>query len=83
MISTFKINKVYAVIRSNLLLFSILLSIIVGFIIGIILKNTGWNNTEKVLWFTLPGQLFIRALEMLIVPIIFVGKQKKITKLVF
>ena len=60
-------------LKKNLFLICILASILVGFLIGIGLKSTPWAGTDKVLWFTLPGELFIRALSMLILPVIFVG----------
>ena len=68
-----KENKFISFIKNNLLLLCILISIIVGFVIGIILKSYEWPNKDSLLWFTLPGMMFIRALEMLIVPVIFVG----------
>lgn len=68
-----KNNSLLSFVKNNVLLISILISIVIGFCIGVGLKNTSWVNTDKVLWFTLPGTLFIRALEMLIVPVIFIG----------
>lgn len=66
-------KKIFKFLSDNLLLVLILLSILIGFGIGIGLKNSSWNKTDKVLWFTLPGSLFIRSLELLIVPVIFIG----------
>lgn len=63
-------NKFIKFVKTNALLISILVAIVVGFGIGLLLKNTSWNNTDNVLWFTLPGNLFIRALELLILPVI-------------
>ena len=60
-------------VKENAILLSILVSILVGFGIGIALKHSSWNNTENVLWFTLPGSLFIRSLELLVVPVVFIG----------
>jgi Na+/H+-dicarboxylate symporter len=71
-----KKNRVFKFIRENLILFLILLSILIGFGIGIGLKNSSWNkpgDKDKLLWFKLPGSLFIRSLELLIVPVIFIG----------
>ena len=59
--------------KKNLLLILILAAILIGFFIGVGLKNVALSKTENVLWFTLPGKLFIRALEMLILPVIFIG----------
>lgn len=72
-LASIKNYSVYSFAKKNALLISILISIVIGFCVGLALKSSSWNNTDKVLWFTLPGVLFIRALEMLIVPVIFVG----------
>lgn len=60
-------------VRENLLLVAILISILIGFGMGIGLRQVQWSNSDDKLWFTLPGMLFIRSLEMLILPVIFVG----------
>jgi Na+/H+-dicarboxylate symporter len=61
-------------LRKNALLISILVSILIGFGLGAILKvYLDDSNRDIALWFTLPGKLFIRALELLIVPVVFVG----------
>jgi Na+/H+-dicarboxylate symporter len=69
-----KENKIKKFLKKNFLLVSILVSILIGFAIGIGLK-AGLNdgNQQVASWFKLPGQLFIRALELLIVPVVFVG----------
>lgn len=67
------IGKSVTFIKNNWFLICILISIIIGFLIGVGLKSTTWAGTDKVLWFTLPGELFIRALSMLILPVIFIG----------
>jgi len=65
-------NKIIKIIKKNQLLFYILLSLIVGFTIGLTLKQ--FSNTESItIWLKLPGYLFIRCLELLILPVIFVG----------
>jgi Na+/H+-dicarboxylate symporter len=65
-------NKITKIIKKNQLLFYILLSLIVGFTIGLTLKQ--FSNTESItIWLKLPGYLFIRCLELLILPVIFVG----------
>lgn len=66
-------NRLIGFLKSNLLLICILISIVVGFAIGIGVKNSPINGTDDVLWLTLPGNLFIRALELLIVPVVFIG----------
>jgi len=46
--------------------------LLIGFAIGIILKST--NSADSITnWFKLPGLLFIRCLELLILPVIFLG----------
>ena len=66
-------NKVVTFIKNNFLLILILLSILLGFGIGIGLKNSSLSKQDDLVWFTLPGSLFIRSLEMLIVPVVFIG----------
>lgn len=65
-------NKFLTFLKKNHLLISILASIVIGFAIGIGLKSSSLSK-ENVQWFTLPGNLFIRSLELLIVPVVFVG----------
>jgi proton glutamate symport protein len=65
-------NKIIKIIKKNQLLFYILLSLIVGFTIGLTLKQ--FSNTESItIWLKPPGYLFIRCLELFILPVIFVG----------
>jgi Na+/H+-dicarboxylate symporter len=66
------LNFLLRTIKDNKLLLLILVSIIVGFGIGIGIKNSSLDK-DDMLWFVLPGTLFIRALEMLIVPVVFIG----------
>lgn len=66
-------NPVLKFVRENLLLVCILISIVVGFGIGIGLRQVKWSSPDDKLWFTLPGMLFIRSLELLILPVVFVG----------
>jgi Na+/H+-dicarboxylate symporter len=61
------------ILKSNLMLISITIGIIIGFIIGIALRLTSYENTQLALWFKLPGQLFLRSLQLLILPVIFFG----------
>lgn len=65
-------NKIIKALKTHWLLVSILVSILIGFSIGIGLKS-GQVDKRIVEWLTLPGNLFIRSLEMLIVPVVFVG----------
>lgn len=67
------LKKLKSFAKNNLLLIGIFISILVGFAIGFGLRSSSWYKTENVLWFTLPGNLFIRALELFIVPVVFVG----------
>lgn len=70
---SFQKNKFIKFLKNNSLLIFIILSIVIGFGVGIGLKNSSWNHTDNILWFTLPGKLFIRALSMLVMPFIFIG----------
>jgi Na+/H+-dicarboxylate symporter len=68
-------EKLGRFLRDNAFILTILLSILVGFGVGIGLK-TGLNERDRnavIPWFTLPGQLFMRALELLVVPMVFVS----------
>jgi len=66
-------NKYFEFVRKNVFLVFILSSILFGFGLGIWLKNIKWDDEENKLWFTLPGKLFIRSLELFIIPIVFFG----------
>ena len=65
-------SRIVIFLKENFLLFSIFTAILLGFSIGIGLKNSSLTK-EDLLWFMLPGNLFIRSLEMLIVPIVFLS----------
>lgn len=67
------LKKSKSIAKDNILLISILVSIIIGFAIGFGLRSSSWYKTDNVLWFTFPGTLFIRALDLFIVPVVFVG----------
>jgi Na+/H+-dicarboxylate symporter len=67
-----KSNPIIRFAQNNKILLSILVSIVIGFVIGIVFKEAGVSSSV-VQWFTLPGSLFIRALELLILPVIFFG----------
>ena len=60
-------------LKSNLMLIAITIGIIIGFAIGLAFKLTSNENSEVVSWFKLPGALFIRSLQLLILPVIFFG----------
>ncbi|CAF0783862.1 unnamed protein product [Brachionus calyciflorus] len=66
-------SKFLKILKNNWLLVSILLGILIGFGLGIGLKNAKFIDKDSIQWFTLPGNLFIRSLELLIVPVVFVG----------
>lgn len=68
-----KLNPVVKFIKENLLLTCIIASIFIGFGMGIGLREVKWSHPDDKLWFTLPGLLFIRSLELLILPVVFVG----------
>lgn len=68
-----KPNKALNFVKDNFLLISIIVSIFVGFGIGIGIRNAKFKDPDAKSWFILPGQLFIRSLELLIVPVVFVG----------
>lgn len=60
-------------LKSNLMFIAIILSIIIGFSIGLGIRLSSLSENDNKLWFTLPGKLFIRSLELLIIPVIFFG----------
>jgi Na+/H+-dicarboxylate symporter len=64
-------NSLVKLLKSNLIIISIISSIIIGFSIGICLKYTDSSNVSP--WFILPGKLFLRALRLFILPVIFFG----------
>lgn len=66
-------SKLRKFITNNFLLISIIFSIILGFGIGFGIRSSSWNDPDIVQWLKFPGDLFIRALELFIVPIVFVG----------
>lgn len=70
-----KLNKelLKRLLKSNYMLIAITIGIIVGFLVGLAFKLTSNENSEVTLWFKLPGQLFIRSLQLLILPVIFFG----------
>ena len=71
-------------LQQNYMIFSITTGMIVGFLVGLTLKLTKKATKSEEspelsdfsLWFILPGQLFIRSLELLILPVIFFGVVK-------
>ena len=65
-------KRVNEELKKNIFLICVLISLAVGFAIGIILKRTNLSDSINN-WFKLPGLLFIRCLELLILPVIFVG----------
>jgi solute carrier family 1 (high affinity glutamate transporter) protein 2 len=56
----------------NFFIISVFLSILIGFIIGLLTRQDN-KNVVLLKWLTLPGELFLRALKLIIVPILFVG----------
>ena len=67
-------NSFKSILKSNCMIISITIGIIVGFLIGLVLKLTSHDgDSELSLWFKLPGQLFLRSLQLLILPVIFFG----------
>ncbi len=66
-------SKLLKLIRKNILLVCIIFSIFVGFGIGFVLRIYANDNKSVIQWVTLPGELFIRALQLFIVPVVFVG----------
>ena len=65
--------KLLKLIKKNILLICIIISIFVGFSIGFVLRIYAKDNKSLIQWFKLPGELFIRALQLFIVPVVFVG----------
>lgn len=71
--STRERSKICKLIRKNMMVSCILISIVFGFILGVGLRQVEWKNSQDVLWFTLPGRIFIRSLQMFIIPVVFFG----------
>ena len=71
-----KLNKelLKKIIKSNYMLIAITIGIIIGFLVGLALKLSSYTSDDELsLWFKLPGRLFIRSLQLLILPVIFFG----------
>ncbi|XP_053405000.1 excitatory amino acid transporter-like [Mercenaria mercenaria] len=62
-------RKIKNVILNNLLLFSTILGVGVGFIVGFAVRETH-PSENALMWLGLPGQLYLRLLKMMIVPLI-------------
>ena len=75
--------RVARVLRSNLLLVCTVFSVVVGVALGFILrKYTKLNGAEKQ-YVGFPGELFIRMLKFIILPLIASSLISGITKLLF
>ena len=69
------------ILKHNYIIILITIGMIIGFLVGITLKitknitksNNSMELSDFALWLILPGVLFIRSLELLILPIIFFG----------
>ena len=71
-----KLNKelLKKIIKSNYMLIAITIGIIIGFLVGLALKLSSYTSDDELsLWFKLPGRVFIRSLQLLILPVIFFG----------
>ena len=68
-------DRVGKCMRANALLLSILVSMAVGFAVGGWLRQVEDRETAVAVarWLSLPGELFMRALELFTVPFIFVA----------
>jgi Na+/H+-dicarboxylate symporter len=73
-----------SLLKQNYMIISITIGMIIGFLVGLTLKlakkatksEESSELSDVSLWFILPGQLFIRSLELLILPVIFFGVVK-------
>ncbi|XP_053403402.1 excitatory amino acid transporter-like [Mercenaria mercenaria] len=63
------LRKIKSVFLNNLLLFSTLLGVGFGFVVGFAVRATQ-PSENALMWLGLPGQLYLRLLKMMIVPLI-------------
>ena len=69
-ITTF--SKIYSVLRANAQLVAIVVSVFLGFLVGILIHDAVQDSTEPkkvVMYIKFPGELFIRMLRMIIIPL--------------
>ena len=62
-------SKLKGVVTNNLLLFSTIAGVLVGFGLGFAIRETE-PTEDTLMWVGLPGQLYLRLLKMMIVPLI-------------
>ncbi|XP_060600908.1 excitatory amino acid transporter-like [Ruditapes philippinarum] len=63
------LRKVRSVFLNNLLLFSTLIGVAFGFLVGFAVRISQ-PSENALMWLGLPGQLYLRLLKMMIVPLI-------------
>ena len=67
-----KFSKIRIVLRANAQLVAIVVSVFLGFLIGILIHDAVQDSAETkkvVMYIKFPGELFIRMLRMIIIPL--------------
>ena len=70
-----KDNKCLQWLRQNLLLILIMLGVLIGFLFGILINDTVQKSTdptpkEIAMFISFPGEIFLRMLKMIVLPLI-------------
>ena len=69
---TTKFAKILSVLRANVQLVAVVVSVFLAFLIGILVHDAVQDSTEPkkvVMYIKFPGELFIRMLRMIIIPL--------------
>ena len=67
-----RFSKIRSMLRANVQLVAILVSVFLGFLIGILIHDAVQESTERrkvLMYIKFPGELFIRMLRMIIIPL--------------
>ncbi|KAL4225110.1 Neutral amino acid transporter A [Mactra antiquata] len=63
-------EKCWTLVRQNMLVTLTLIGVAVGFIVGLSVKNP---TASAIMWIGMPGELYIRMLKMMILPLVICG----------
>ncbi|XP_051899983.1 neutral amino acid transporter B(0) [Pristis pectinata] len=64
-----KVNKLRGCIMGNLLVILTVTGVIIGVVIGLSVRSLGLNEIQ-IIYFSFPGELLIRLLKMIIIPLV-------------